>query len=93
MKKSKIAILIILSFAGFLRFYHIGSYPALNADEAAIGYNAYSLLKTGRDEHGISWPIHFKSFGDFKPGGYFYLVLPSVAIFDHSTKVMRVYKQ
>jgi 4-amino-4-deoxy-L-arabinose transferase-like glycosyltransferase len=90
MKKSKIAILIILSFASFLRFYRIGSYPALNADEAAIGYNAYSLLKTGRDEHGISWPIHFKSFGDFKPGGYFYLVLPSVAILGLNTLAVRL---
>jgi 4-amino-4-deoxy-L-arabinose transferase-like glycosyltransferase len=90
MKKSKIAILIILSFAGFLRLYRIGSYPALNADEAAIGCNAYSLLKTGRDEHGISWPIHFKSFGDFKPGGYFYLVLPSVAILGLNTLAVRL---
>jgi 4-amino-4-deoxy-L-arabinose transferase-like glycosyltransferase len=67
--------------ASFLRLYKINFYPAgFNADEAAIGYNAYSLIQTGKDEHGDFWPIHFKSFGDFKPGGYFYLVLPFVKI-------------
>jgi 4-amino-4-deoxy-L-arabinose transferase-like glycosyltransferase len=64
--------------AFILRFYKLGSYPALNADEAAIGYNAYSLIQTGLDEHGNSWPINFESFGDYKPGLYFYLVLPFV---------------
>ena len=43
-------VIIILAF--FLRFYRLNSYPAFNADEAAIGYNAYSLIKTGMDEHG-----------------------------------------
>ncbi|MCX6724740.1 MAG: glycosyltransferase family 39 protein, partial [Candidatus Shapirobacteria bacterium] len=69
----------IIILAAVLRLYNLQNYPAgLNADEAAIGYNAYSLTQTGRDEHEIPWPIHFKSFGDYKPGFYFYLVLPFV---------------
>ncbi len=52
--------------------------PGLTWDEAAIGYNAYSLLKTGRDEHGVLSPIVFKSFGDFKPGLYIYFTVPTV---------------
>ena len=79
--KKKIFLGLILLLAFFLRFYHLGSYPPLNADEAAIGYNAWSLIKTGRDEHGEVWPLHFKSFGDYKPGGYFYIVLPFVKFF------------
>jgi 4-amino-4-deoxy-L-arabinose transferase-like glycosyltransferase len=71
-------LLGIVLLAFFLRFYRLNSYPALNADEAAIGYNAYSLIKTGKDEHGNPWPIHFQSFNDYKPGFYFYLVLPFV---------------
>ncbi len=77
LKKNWLIILIFL-LALILRFYKLDSYPALNADEAAIGYNAYSLIKTGMDEHGNSWPIHFQSFNDYKPGLYFYLVLPFV---------------
>jgi len=74
----KILLLLIVLMSLFLRFYRLDSYPALNADEAAIGYNAYSLIQTGRDEHGNPWPIHFQSFNDYKPGLYFYLVIPFV---------------
>ncbi len=76
----KIILISILTLAAFLRLYNLGSFPALNADEAAIGYNAYSLLETGKDEHGNSWPVHFQSFNDYKPGGYFYFVLPFVKL-------------
>jgi len=78
MKTHKIFFILILAIV--LRFLFIGTMPALNPDEAALGYNAYSLLKTGKDEHGSSWPIHFKSFGDYKPGGYVYLALPFIKI-------------
>ena len=71
-------LIAILILASSLRFWKLDSYPALNADEAAIGYNAYSLIKTGLDEHGHAWPIHFQSFNDYKPGLYFYIVLPFV---------------
>ena len=76
----KIILISILVLAAFLRLYHLGSFPALNADEAAIGYNAYSLLLTGKDEHGHSWPVHFQSFNDYKPGLYFYAVYPFVKL-------------
>lgn len=78
MKTNKILLIAILLLAALLRFWRLGDYPAINADEAAIGYNAYSLLETGHDEHGNPWPIHFQSFNDYKPGLYFYLVLPFV---------------
>src|SRR3989338_2494683 len=55
--------------------------PHLTYDEAALGYSAYSILKTGRDEYGQLLPVIFKSFGDFKPGLYVYLTAQSVAIF------------
>ena len=44
-------LLAIVVFAAVLRIWGIGQFPAgLNADEAAIGYNAYSLIQTGKDE-------------------------------------------
>ena len=79
-KINKIPIIIILIIAFLIRGVNLWSTPALNPDEAALGYNAYSLIQTGKDEHGISWPLHFKSFGDFKPGGYVYLALPFIKI-------------
>ena len=80
-KINKLPLIIILIFAFLIRFVGLSNTPALNPDEAALGYNAYSLLETGKDEHGASWPLHFKSFGDFKPGGYVYLALPFIKIF------------
>jgi 4-amino-4-deoxy-L-arabinose transferase-like glycosyltransferase len=80
MLKLKLLIIPILLIAFLLRGYGISHTPSLNPDEAALGYNAYSLLETGKDEHGNPWPIHFKSFGDFKPGGYVYLAMPFVKV-------------
>ena len=50
-------------------------------DEASIGYNAYSILKTGADEYGNKLPLSFRSFDDFKPPVYIYLTVPFVAVF------------
>lgn len=78
--KNKYIILIIL-LASFLRLFQLNSFPSgLNSDEAAIGYNAWSLIQTGKDEHGATWPLVFRSFDDYKPPMYFYLVIPFVKI-------------
>lgn len=37
--------------------------PGLFCDEAGLGYNAYSLLHTGRDETGAVLPLYVWSFG------------------------------
>lgn len=75
---TKYLLIVIIFLGAFLRFYKVDTYPAFNADEAALGYNAYSLLKTGKDEHGNPWPTEFQSFNDYKPGGYVYLTLPFI---------------
>lgn len=73
-------LLIILLISTILRLWDLGSIPPhLRNDEAALGYNAYSILSTGKDEQGEFLPILFKSFGDWKPGLYIYLTLPFVA--------------
>lgn len=80
--KNYYLLIIILCLAAFLRFFQIVNVPpSTQWDETAIGYNAYSILKTGRDEYGKFLPLVFKSFGDYKPGLYIYLTVPSVAIF------------
>lgn len=88
MKKYLLIGIIFLAF--ILRFWKLDSYPAFNADEAALGYNAYSLIQTGKDEHGNSWPIHFQSFNDYKPGGYVYIILPFVKLFGLNEWSVRV---
>lgn len=81
MLRNKLFLITIL-IAFILRFYELGKNPpSLDWDETAHGYNAYSILKTGRDEYGYKLPLYFRSFDDYKPPLYTYLVVPSVAIF------------
>ena len=70
----------IVTLAAVLRFYQLGKNPpSLNLDEVAIGYNAYSILKTGMDEYGKRLPLVFRSHDDYKPPLYIYLSVPSIA--------------
>ncbi len=72
--------IILLAF--ILRFYQLGEVPTgLYQDETAIGYNAYSILKTGKDEYGKNSPLYFKSFGDWKHPIYIYATVFSEAVF------------
>jgi 4-amino-4-deoxy-L-arabinose transferase-like glycosyltransferase len=80
MKKGLICAILALAF--LLRIYSVAQFPVgFNADEASFGYDAYSILHTGRDQWGNLMPLVFKSFGDFKSPVYAYLTVPSVAIF------------
>lgn len=55
------------------RLYKLdGVPPSLYWDEASIGYNAWSIATTGRDEHGVRWPYFFQAFGEYKLPGYIY---------------------
>ena len=83
MKKNiKIWLILVILLASILRFWQIDKYPAgFNADEAAYAYNAYSLIQTGKDEFGHSWPVHLESFADYKPAGTAYLMIPFIKFF------------
>lgn len=81
--RTAILLFIVLLAAFFLRTYRITvNPPAISWDEASIGYNAYTILTTGRDEHGKFLPLDtFAAFGDYKPPVPVYLTVPFVAIF------------
>ena len=74
-------VFLIFLLAFSLRLWQIDKNPTFISDEASIGYNAYSILKTGKDEWGQFLPLAFKSFGEYKLPFYIYSVVPSVAIF------------
>ena len=81
-RKIKTILFLIIIMASLLRLVGLGSNPShLTQDEAALGYNAYSILKTGKDEYGQTLPLIFKSFGDYKPGLYIYIATPSILVF------------
>lgn len=89
-KNHKLLFLILL-LAATLRLWNLaGNPPHLTSDELGIGYNAYSILKTGRDEHGQIMPTVFESFGDWKPGLYIYLSVPFIALLDLNEFAVRL---
>lgn len=80
--RENILLIIILLLGAVLRVAVApSSPPALNIDEAALGYNAYSLLKTGADEHGRFLPLSLESFGDWKLPIYSYTAMLPIAVF------------
>src|SRR3989338_8369890 len=86
--KRAIFICIILLAAG-LRLYRLGDVPVgFHRDEAFLGYNAYSIYKTGKDMTGNSYPVHIASFIN-SPGGYAYAVIPFIPLFGLSPFTVR----
>src|SRR5260221_9817133 len=77
-----ILLFFILILGTFLRFYKLSTIPnGLEQDETSIGYNAYSILMTGKDEYGKPYPIVFKAFGEYKLPGYIYASVIPIKIF------------
>ncbi len=81
--RKKLTIWLIIILGAVLRLWGLGENPSgLYWDEVSLGWNAYSVLKTGYDEHGRFLPIDtFFAFGDYKPPLYIYAVVPSIWIF------------
>jgi 4-amino-4-deoxy-L-arabinose transferase-like glycosyltransferase len=76
----KIALILVIGLAFLLRIVWLTKYPTgFTADEASLGYDAYSILKTGKDQWGQVLPLALRSFGDFKLPLYTYITIPSVA--------------
>ncbi len=81
-KLNKYVLAILLVFSFLVRIYAIDKVPpSLNWDEVSHGYNAYSILKTGRDEWGEHFPFLFRAYGDYKLPLYIYLSVPFIYIF------------
>lgn len=73
---------LILGIGLILRFYNLSVVPnGLQQDETSLGYNAYSILTTGKDEYGKPYPLYFQAFGEYKLPVYVYVTVPSIAVF------------
>ncbi|MEK7061175.1 MAG: glycosyltransferase family 39 protein [Patescibacteria group bacterium] len=78
-RKSILILLGILLLGFTLRAYRVAQLP-LYGDELTMVYDSYSLLKTGKDQTGASFPLTFK-MGAGRPAGYVYFSIPFVAVF------------
>lgn len=77
----KYLLIAVLSLAFLLRAINLDRFPSgFTPDEASFGYDAYSILKTGKDQWGVSFPLVLKSFGDYKSPLYAYIDIPFVLV-------------
>jgi len=83
-------LILIIVLAAFFRLYKIfDTPPSLNWDEVSHGYNAFSILKTQKDEWGVRFPLIFRAYGDYKLPLYIYLTVFSEMVFGLNTFSVR----
>lgn len=92
--KKKIYLILLFFISALAIFFRVvnleKSPPFLNWDEASLGYNAYCLLKTGRDEYNRFLPLSLRSFNDYKPAFYAYATMPFVHFLGLSQTAVRL---
>lgn len=82
---------IIVLLAAILRLWQLGAVPVSpDWDEVSLGYNAYSIAHTGRDEYGAFLPVVMRSFDDYKPALYSYLAIPTTEVFGLNVFAVRL---
>ena len=75
-------LLSIIVLAGIIRGWGIDKVPPeLFGDELDVGYQAYSLLKSGRDLYGQVLPTYIHSLAEWRAPLLMYATVPSISAF------------
>jgi len=68
-----------------LRVFRLDLVPLhLGNDEISIAFDTYSIVKTGKDEHGFYLPLSFKSHRTYKAPLYLYVNIPFFLAFGNT---------
>lgn len=82
---------LIVLIAAFFRFPYLNySPPELFGDEIDVGYQAYSLLMTGKDMFSHPLPTYIRSLAEWRAPLLMYASIPSITIFGLSEWGVRV---
>ena len=76
----KYFLISILVIAAVFRFWKLDLLP-LFGDEVDVGYQAYSLLKTGKDYMGQFLPLYIHSLSEWRAPLFIYASIPGIALF------------
>lgn len=73
-----VALVFVLLLALLLRTIWLDrSPPGINQDEASYAWNAWCLLNTGVDQHGVAWPLlYMRLLGGNDPVLHVYALMP-----------------
>lgn len=84
-----LSLLLVISV--FFRSFGLNiSPPELFGDEIDVGYQAFSLLKTGRDLYGQALPFYIHSLAEWRAPLLMYATVPSIAIFGNTVWGVRL---
>ena len=82
-------MLLLLSL--FLHLWELDTIPSgFFLDESSIGYNAFSILETGKDEYGTAYPLLFKCFGNYQDPVMVYTIVPFIKLFGLTKYAVRM---
>lgn len=80
--RNKVFLITILIVASLLRLWKLDKVPvSMFGDELEVGYQAYSILQTGKDYYGDFMPLQFHSLAEYRTPLYLYSAVPTVALF------------
>jgi 4-amino-4-deoxy-L-arabinose transferase-like glycosyltransferase len=75
LNRLELLLLVLSIFVAFTYFLGVPKNPpGFFIDEASIAYNAHRIALQGIDEHGQSFPLYFRAFGEFKSPVYIYVL-------------------
>ncbi len=80
LNKLNISLIILLVVSFFVRLIKIDNL-SLFGDEIDVGYQAFSLLQTGRDYKGNFLPTYIQSLSESRAPLLIYLTIPTIKIF------------
>ena len=81
---------LLLAVSATLHLYRLDSIPnGFFGDECAIGYNAWSILKTGCDEYGTAFPVFLRCFDNYHEPVMVYTIAPLMKIWGMSKWCVR----
>lgn len=89
--RSRLLLVSIIALATILRLGWLDRIPTgFIPEEVSTGWNAYSILKTGRDEWGVRLPLIFRETGGFKLALNSYLIVPFMAVLGPTEMAVRL---
>ncbi|HSV94389.1 MAG TPA: glycosyltransferase family 39 protein [Spirochaetia bacterium] len=89
--KQTILFVLILLLSIFLRLFRLDEIPiSLFGDEIDVGYQAWSLISTGRDYMGHTLPVYIQSLTEWRAPLLMYVVAPFIGILGPSTISVRL---
>ena len=91
LQRNNLLLLSVVVLVALSYFYQVPSNPpGFYIDEASIGYNAYTIAQSGKDEYGESWPLYFRAFGEYKNPVYIYVLAALFRVCGPSILVARL---